>query len=225
MIRGQVSSGTLPQLIGVTASVRRIFTYSVLLLALFVLSACSSTKPPPVPAEAPGKLVDNYRIGVDDTLQVSVWRNPELSVNVPVRPDGKISVPLVGDVQAGGRTPMQVSDEVKKKLAVYVREPNVTVIVTGLRSHEYLNRVRVTGAVRQNRSMTYRQGMTVLDAVLEAGGPNDFASPNSTKLYRTVDGAANVYDVELRDILEKGELETNYVLLPGDVITVPERLF
>jgi len=197
----------------------------VLLVALATLSACGSTKPPPVPAQAPGKLVDSYRIGVDDALQVNVWRNPDLSVTVPVRPDGKISVPLVGDVQAGGRTPLEVADELKKKLAVYIREPNVTVIVTGLRSHEYLNRVRVTGAVRQNRSLTFRQGMTVLDAVLEAGGPNDFASPNGTRLYRTVDGTPNVYDVELRNILEKGDLETNYVLLPGDVITVPERLF
>lgn len=204
---------------------RRIFAYGITLLLVTSLSACGSTKPPPISADAPGKLVDSYRIGVDDSLQVSVWRNPELSVTVPVRPDGKISVPLVGDVQAGGRTPMQVADEVKKKLSVYVREPNVTVIVTGLRSHEYLNRIRVTGAVRQNRSLTYRQGMTVLDAVLEAGGPNDFASPNSTKLYRTVDGVPNVYDVELRDILEKGDLETNYVLLPGDVITIPERFF
>jgi len=205
--------------------VRATLVWSVGLIVSFALSACGTTKPPAISADAPGRIVDTYRIGVDDSLQVSVWRNPELSVTVPVRPDGMISVPLVGDVKAGGRTPMEVSDELRKKLSVYVREPNVTVIVTGLKSHEYLNRVRVTGAVRQNRSLAYRQGMTVLDAVLEAGGPNDFASPNGTKLYRTIDGQPHVYDIELRSILEKGDLETNYVLLPGDVVTVPERLF
>lgn len=212
-------------IVGLVASMRELVTLSLFVLVALMLSACGTAKPPPIPAEAPGRLVDSYRIGVDDALQVSVWRNPELSVTVPVRPDGMISAPLVGDVKAGGRTPMQVADELRKKLSVYVREPNVTVIVTGLRSHEYLNRVRVTGAVRQNRSLTYRQGMTVLDAVLEAGGPNDFASPNGTKLYRTVDGQAKIYDIELRSILEKGDLDTNYALLPGDVITVPERLF
>ena len=225
MNRGFVPSRALPQLVSFAAFVRSVGAYGFALLALIALSACSSTKPPPVPAGSPGKLVDSYRIGVDDTLQVSVWRNPELSVNVPVRPDGMISVPLVGDVQAGGRTPMEVAGEVKRKLAVYVREPNVTVIVSGLKSHEFLNRIRVTGAVRTSKSMPYRQGMTVLDAVLESGGPNDFASSNSTKLIRKVDGNVEVYDVRLRSILESGDLETNYVLLPGDVITVPERLF
>jgi len=202
----------------------KLFVALALSGCVFLLAACGTTKPPEV-AVSPGKVVDTYRIGVDDKIQVSVWRNAELSVTVPVRPDGKISVPLIGDVQAGGRTPMEVSEDIKKRLAVYVREPNVTVIVTGLQSHEFLNRIRVTGAVRQAKSMPYRQGMTVLDAVLEAGGPNDFASPNGTKLYRKVNDEPQVYSVELRDVLEKGDLETNYRLLPGDVITVPERLF
>ena len=166
-----------------------------------------------------------YKIGVDDRVQVSVWRNPDLSVIVPVRPDGMISVPLIGDVQAGGKTAPELASVVKEKLAVYVRDPNVTVIVTELRSHEYLSRVRVTGAVRVPRSAQYRQGMTVVDAVLEAGGLNDFAAPNRTKLYRTVDGKPKVYSIDLGDILNNGKLETNMKLFPGDVISVPERLF
>ncbi|MBI3546664.1 MAG: polysaccharide biosynthesis/export family protein [Gammaproteobacteria bacterium] len=168
----------------------------------------------------------DYRIGVDDRLQITVWRNPELSVtSVPVRPDGKISVPLIGDVQAGGNTPTQVGALIKEKLSAYIREPNVAVILTELRSHEYLSRIRVTGAVRTPRSMPYRQGMTVLDAVLEAGGANDFASPNRTKLYRKIKGKTEVIDVDLGSILNKGKLETNIELKPGDVVTVPERLF
>ncbi|WP_220348925.1 polysaccharide biosynthesis/export family protein [Alkalilimnicola ehrlichii] len=109
-------------------------------------------------------------IGPDDQLQVEVWRNPDLSVSVPVRPDGMVSVPLIGDVPAGGQTPQQVADSIEEKLRHYIREPQVTVIVTELRSHEFISRVRVTGAVGAPMSLPYRQGMTVLDAVLEAGG-------------------------------------------------------
>jgi polysaccharide biosynthesis/export protein len=167
----------------------------------------------------------DYRIGVDDLLQITVWRNPELSVTVPVRPDGKISVPLIGDVQAGGNTPMQVAAIIKDKLSTYIREPNVAVMLTQLRSHEFLSRVRVTGAVRTPRSMPYRQGMTVLDVVLEAGGINDFAVPNRTKVYRRLKAKIEVIDLNLGDILNKGKLETNVEIKPGDVVTIPERMF
>lgn len=199
------------------------------LLAAALLGACAT---PPPAVEQGNKFASyvegDYKIGVDDRVQVTVWRNPELSVTVPVRPDGKISVPLIGDVQAGGQTPEQVAATIRQKLSAYIREPNVAVILTDLRSHEFLSRVRVTGAVRTPRSLTYRQGMTVLDAVLEAGGINDFAAPNRTKLYRKEKDKekpkTDVYSVDLGDILNKGKLETNYPLLPGDVITVPERL-
>lgn len=167
----------------------------------------------------------DYRIGADDRLQITVWRNPELSVTVPVRPDGKISVPLIGDVLAGGSTPEQVASLIKQKLTAFIREPNVAVLVVELRSHEFISRVRVTGAVRTQRSMPFRQGMTVLDAVLEAGGPNEFAAPNRAKLYRKGKDRTDVIDVELGDILNKGKLKTNIILRPGDVVTVPERLF
>ena len=172
------------------------------------------------------KHVEQYRIGVDDLVQVSVWRNPDLSVKVPVRPDGKISVPLIGDVMAGGLTAEQVAKNIQAKLSTYIRDPQVAVILAELRSHEYLTRVRITGAVRKPVSLPFHQGMTVLDAVLAAGGINDFASPNRTKLYRKApDGSEKVIKIHLKKILKSGELSTNYVLRPGDVITVPERLF
>jgi len=170
-------------------------------------------------------LSSEYRIGIDDRVQVSVWRNPELSVTVPVRPDGKISVPLAGDIQAGGLTSIEVAKAIQEKLAVYVRDPQVTVIVAELRSHEFLTRVRVTGAVRTPSSMPYRQGMTVLDAVLQAGGLNQFAAPDRTMLYRKKDSKVKIYSIQLDGILKKGELETNFDVQPGDVITVPERFF
>jgi polysaccharide export outer membrane protein len=176
-------------------------------------------------AGAPPQATSDYRIGVDDRVQVTVWRNPELSVTVPVRPDGKITVPIIGDVEAGGHTPKEVAETIKEKLSQYIRDPSVVVILTELRSNEYLSRVRITGAVRAPKSITQRQGMTVLDAVLEAGGINEFASPNNTKLYRKVKDKTEVIDIDLGDILSKGRLATNYLLRPGDVITVPERLF
>ncbi|HET7199350.1 MAG TPA: XrtA/PEP-CTERM system exopolysaccharide export protein [Burkholderiales bacterium] len=201
---------------------------SILAVAVLV-TGCSGMGASPEPTAIAGQPLapegGDYRIGVDDRVQVTVWRNPELSVNAPVRPDGKISAPLIGDIEVGGHTPSEVAEAIKKQLAVYIREPNVAVIITDLRSHEYLTRVRVTGAVRTQKSIPHRQGMTVLDAVLDAGGINDFASPNRTKLYRKTKDKTEVFDIELGDILNKGRLETNLLLKPGDVITVPERLF
>ena len=170
--------------------------------------------------------VSDYRIGVDDQLQVSVWHNPDLSVSVPVRPDGKITVPLIGDVQAGGQTPEEVAAVIRDKLKAYVRDPQVAVILTQLRSHEYLARVRVTGAVRTPVSLPYRPGMTVLDVVLAAGGVTEFASPDRTELYRHAgEGDSQAYAVQLGKILNNGDLATNYPLQPGDVVTVPQRTF
>lgn len=191
------------------------------------LAGCASSMSERVrDAEAPPAVEQGgYKIGVDDRVQVSVWRNPDLSVTVPVRPDGMISVPLIGDVQAGGKTTSELAASVKAKLSMYVRDPSVTIIVTELRSHEYLSRVRVTGAVRTARSSQYRQGMTVVDAVLDAGGLNDFAAPNRTKLYRVSEGKTKIYAIKLGDILNSGKLETNMKLFPGDVIAIPERLF
>ncbi len=202
----------------------------ILTIGFILLSACSQK-----PILEHGSIISNshkalstisaYYIGVDDVLEVNVWRNPEISVTVPVRPDGKISVPLVGDVQAGGKMPMVVAEDIKERLAKYIREPQVTVILTELRSHEFVSRVRITGAVQSPASLPYRQGMTVLDAILQAGGLNEFASANSGRLYRKNKSETVQYDVYLKDILNSGELETNYELMPGDIISVPERLF
>ncbi|HET6631086.1 MAG TPA: XrtA/PEP-CTERM system exopolysaccharide export protein [Rhodanobacteraceae bacterium] len=193
-----------------------------------LLAACASnptTIGGPTVADT-GRAVAVYHIGVDDVLQVSVWQNPDLSVKVPVRPDGRISVPLIGDVEAGGRTPEQVAADIQAKLRTYVRDPQVAVIVTNLRSHEYLSRVRVTGAVRQPVSLPWRQGMTVLDAVLAAGGLTPYADANDTELYhKDADGVTHAYAVRLDDILNEGELATNFPVQAGDVITVPERNF
>ncbi len=191
-----------------------------------MLAACASTgTPPQLPPERASGVVDAYRIGVDDIVRVSVWRNPDLDITVPVRPDGMITVPLVGDVEAGGATPAEVAEVVRERLSAYVRDPQVTVILTELRSHEYLSRVRVAGAVERPVSIPYRQGMTVLDAVLEAGGVTEFAAADRTHLHRRQEGGERSYAIRLDRILGRGELATNFAVAPGDVITVPERLF
>jgi len=206
---------------------KRFVRLSILAVLLF-LAACASTGPsgagaPSVNPQA--QAVSVYRIGVDDIVEVSVWHNPDLNAKVPVRPDGMISIPLIGDVTAGGKTPEEVSAEIAEKLKAYVRDPQVAVILTELRSHEYLSRVRVTGAVRTPVSVPYRQGMTVLDAVLAAGGTTEFASADRTELYRKEGENTRAYAVRLDQILKKGDLSTNYPAQPGDVITVPERVF
>jgi polysaccharide export outer membrane protein len=194
------------------------------LIFLFV-AGCST--PASVPPDDNMVLIPtaSYKIGVDDLIQVSVWKNPDLSIKVPVRPDGMISMPLAGDVRAGGLTPKEVAANIEEILGNYLRGPKVVVIVSELRSHEYLSRIRVTGAVAEPTSLTYRQGMTVLDAVLAAGGITQFSSSNKTKLYRRSAGGTQIIDIRLGDILTKGNLSTNYPLQPGDVITLPERNF
>ncbi|MQM38580.1 hypothetical protein KBTX_02592 [wastewater metagenome] len=211
---------------------RRILPLVIAIAASTSLLGCASRPPtPPTSPEqgegapmsyAPG---ERYHIGPDDELSVNVWRNPDLSVVVPVRPDGMISVPLVGDVAAGGHTPEEVAKSIREALAYYVREPQVTVVVTELNSHEYLSRVRVTGAVEEPASVPWRQGMTVLDLVLEAGGMTEFAAPGRAMLYRRTGDRTEAFAVHLDDILERGDLTTNVALQPGDVITIPERVF
>jgi polysaccharide biosynthesis/export protein len=180
-----------------------------------------STTPPPTTAY----VAPAYLIGADDVLSVKVWQNAELDVEVPVRSDGKITVPLAGDVQAGGKTPEQVAAALTQALAAYVREPRVTVLVTQLRSHEYLSRVRVTGAVREPVSLPYRQGMTVLDAILAAGGPTEYAAADRAALHRREREQTRSYAIPLAALLEQGDLASNWPVQPGDVITVPQRGF
>jgi polysaccharide export outer membrane protein len=170
-------------------------------------------------------MLGEYLIGVGDALQISVWRNPELSLAVPVRPDGKVSMPLIGDITAANLTATQLSANIVKSLSGYVKSPQVTVIVANPASSDFQRRVRITGAVQSPQSIPYREGMTVLDLVLLAGGPNEFAAANKAKLYRKINGEIKVYPIKLGDLINEGEVETNYALQPSDIVTVPERAF
>jgi polysaccharide export outer membrane protein len=169
--------------------------------------------------------IEDYSLGVGDQISVQVWKSPELSIVLPIRPDGKISVPLIGDVVAAGVTTAELSTSLEKGFSSFVRNSQVTVIVLDPSSGVYLRRVRVTGAVVQPISRSHQQGMTVLDLVLESGGVTAFSNPNKTKLYRKVNGKVEVFPINLDDILTKGILDTNYTLAPSDIVTVPERSF
>ncbi len=203
-----------------------------MLIAVFLtlgLAGCASDSQR-LPKESdygtgPAVLTESYRISVGDQVQINVWKNPELSISEPVRPDGKVSLALVGDVMAAGRTPAELSADIERKLTDYVKNPNATVILTNLQGNAFLSRVRVTGAVQRNMSMPYHQGMTVLDAILEAGSVDIYANPNQTKLHRRSDKGTTTYDIRLKDILEDGDMTSNVRLMPGDILTVPERSF
>lgn len=175
--------------------------------------------------DRPSQIVSTYRIGIGDSLRIDVWKNPDLSVTVPVRPDGKISAPLIGDMLVAGSTPELVATDIEHKLRTYIKTPKVAVIMTALGSTRYISRVRVTGAVNNNVSLQHQQGMTILDAILEAGGINEFANSSETKVFRRDKEDTVVIPIDLKSILEKGNLLDNIILKPGDTITVPERAF
>jgi polysaccharide export outer membrane protein len=175
-------------------------------------------------ARAPIDHAKTYVIGPGDLLDVFVWQNPDLSQKaVPVRPDGRISTPLVPNIVAAGRTPVQLAHAMDKVLAEYIRDPKVTIIVE--RALSVLSQVQVIGQVMHPMSMPYHEGMTVLDVVLAAGGLTPYAAGNDAKIEREVDGHVKTIHVHLYDLIDKGELSQNLPVKPGDVLVVPESFF
>ncbi len=201
-------------------------TVMMFFVAIMVLNGCGGSKRlVDMPANVQTYSVEAYQIGVGDQLRIDVWGNDKLSLEVPVRPDGKISMSLIGDVLAAGKTTESLGASISTELLEYIKNPQVSVIVTNPSSSDFQHRIRVTGAVNSPQSVPYRKGMTVLDLVLLAGGANEFALPNNSKLYRKSQGEVKVYPIYLDDILKAGKLESNYMLAPSDIVTVPERSF
>jgi polysaccharide biosynthesis/export protein len=190
---------------------------SVILLLLLCIAARSWAQPP-----APAQSLD-YVIGPGDTLQVFVWRNPELSITVPVRPDGKISTPLVEDMVAVGKTPSLLARDIESVLVTYVKSPQVNVIVTQPLSA--FSQVRVIGQVTHPQALAYRDGMTVLDAVLQVGGLTSFAAGNRAKIVRSAGGKNVEINIKLAALVNQGDMKQNLRLLPGDVLVIPESRF
>lgn len=204
-------------------SVIRVLKTAIVGILVSVLAACAGipeggNNPPATMAEP-----ESYRIGVGDTVSVHVWRNPELSRSIVVRPDGYISMPLMGDVDAEGMRPEELAQEITTGLSEVIRNPEVTVVVDSPVSAEYRNRVRITGQVGQPISVPYRQGMTVLDLVLEAGGLTPFAAGDRAVMHRQTGEEYESFDLDLQAILEDGDMRTNYTVQPGDVVSVPRK--
>lgn len=193
------------------------------LMALLVgLGGCGTTYPPM--AEPDSSVDAPYLIGPGDTIRVDVWRSPELSVTIPVRPDGKISTPLVEDLQASGKTTAQLAREIEKALTKYVQKPVVTVIVTSFVG-QFSQQVRVIGEAAKPQALPYRENMTLLDVMIAVGGITDFADGNKASVLRKSGGKTQQFGVRLRDLVRGGDLSANVPMRPGDVLIIPQSIF
>jgi polysaccharide export outer membrane protein len=192
------------------------------LVLLLMVAGCGASYPP---LSQSGPAVDApYLVGPGDTLNVVVWRSPELSISVPVRPDGKISTPLVEDLQASGKTTTQIAREIERALTRYVQSPVVTVMVTNF-AGPYSQQVRVIGEVTRPQALAYRQKMTLLDVMIAVGGLTDFAAGNRASILRGEDGKSQQFGVRLHDLMRAGDLSANVEMRPGDVLVIPQSYF
>jgi polysaccharide export outer membrane protein len=191
-------------------------------MATGLLASCASSPFPPAPVLA-GNADYTYVIGAGDNVNIIVWRNPELSMSVPVRPDGKIAAPLVDELAAQGKTPVQLARDVEQVLSKYVRDPVVTVLVTGFVG-PYSEQIRVVGEAARPQFLPYKSKMSLLDVMIAVGGLTDFAAGNSATILRTGDGNKQ-YSVRLQDLIKRGDVSANVEMRPGDILIIPQSLF
>lgn len=198
----------------------------LLALGALALAGCSSLEELPTakPVSETEELETEYRIGSDDSLQIFVWRNPELSNSVAVRPDGKITIPLIEDLPATGKTPTELARDIEKQLSVYIQDPIVTVIMRGFVGLPK-DRVRVVGEAARPQALPYRSTMTLLDIMISVGGLTDFADGNRATISRLVDEELKQFRVRIDDLLRAGDMSANVRIMPGDVIVIPEAWF
>jgi polysaccharide export outer membrane protein len=203
---------------------RSIDTLRVLLLTglTLLLAACSTNRYPPAPMSAATSDY-KYIIGPGDAINIIVWRNPELSLAVPVRPDGRLSTPLVEDIQALGKTPAELSRDLEKALGKYIRDPVVTVIVTNFVGPSS-EQIRIVGEASKPQAVPYRQSMTLLDVMIVVGGLTDFADGNRAVLVRGADQGKQ-YNVRLGDLVRRGDISANVDMRPGDILIIPQSWF
>jgi len=198
------------------------FRLTLLSVAALLIAGCASKSYPPAPKVAATPNY-NYIIGPGDMLSIVVWRNPDLSTSLPVRPDGKISVPLVEDLTCIGKDSTTVARDIEKALSKYIRDPIVTVEVTGFVG-PYSEQIRVIGEAAHPQALPYKQNMTLLDVMIVVGGITDFADGNKARLLRASDGN-KLYDVRLKDLLRRGDISANVDVKPGDVLIIPQSWF
>jgi polysaccharide export outer membrane protein len=200
----------------------RSFAATFIAIVALALGACATQPYPPAPT-ALGNVDYNYHIGPYDVVNVIVWRNPELSMSVPVRPDGRITTPLIDDLEASGKTPTELERDMEKALVKYIRDPVVTVVVTNFTGPSS-ETIRVVGEAAKPQSLAYRRDMTVLDVMIAAGGLTDFADGNGARIFRVSEGG-KLYAVRLRDLLKRGDISANVAMRPGDILVIPQSWF
>lgn len=191
-------------------------------VAMTLMSCASSAPPPPATVAVPSSA--EYRIGPGDTLDVFVWRNPELSVTLPVRPDGRISTPLIEDLQATEKTPTQLARDIENALKNYVQQPVVTVMVTTFRG-PYSRQIRVIGEAANPQSLAYSDNMSLLDVMIGVGGLTKFAAGNRAVVIRKTDGGTQEFGVRIDRLLKDGDVSANVPMMPGDVLIIPQSFF
>ena len=198
----------------------------VLLAAGLVLAGCGGSGGAAgiAPGAAGSTGSESYVIGPGDSLQVFVWGHDELSTVVQVRPDGQISTPLVEDLQAAGNTPTELARSVEEVLGEYVRSPTVTIIVQRFVG-AYDQQIRVVGEATEPQSLNFRDGMTLLDVMIEVGGLSEFASGNRAKIVRRVSDQEETINVRIKDLLNRGDMNQNVRMMPGDVVIIPQSIF
>lgn len=194
------------------------FVFSIL-----SLGGCATAHPPLSAEEGPAQAND-YLVGPGDSVNIIVWRNPEVSMSVPVRPDGKITTPLVEDLPASGKTSSQLARDIEKALAKYIQEPIVTVIVTEFVG-PYSEQIRVIGQAAKPQALPYRENMTVMDVLIAVGGVTDFADGNGASVIRNTGGNSQQFGVRLDDLIKDGDISANVLMRPGDVLVIPESFF
>ena len=198
------------------------FRIVIAMAAVLMLGACSTTSYPPAPATAATPDY-KYVIGPLDVINIVVWRNPELSMSVPVRPDGRISTPLVEDVPALGKNPAELARELEKALSKFIRDPVVTVIVNNFNGPSN-EQIRIIGEAAKPQAVPYRQNMTLLDVMIVVGGLTDFADGNKAVLVRGSEKGKQ-YRVRLGDLVRRGDISANVDVRPGDVLIIPQSWF
>ena len=200
------------------------FFLAIMSISMLV-SGCGSGDYPPAPKKISNLAHDTeYRLGPLESIQIFVWRAPELSTSVAIRPDGKISIPLIEDLQAAGRTPTELARDIEKALASYIKKPLVTVIIGGF-TGDLEQQVRVIGQSKNPQSIPYRSGMTVLDVMISVGGLLEFADGNSATLTRGKGESRKIYSLLLDDLIRGGDITVDVPVQPGDVIIIPESQF
>ncbi len=224
MISSRVVHSIFHKKKGNSVNALHILKWMACLAAIFPILSLGGCKSYPALNPDEKYISHDYLVGPGDNVDVIVWRNPEVSMAVPVRPDGKITTPLVEDLPASGKTSTQLARDIEQALSKYIQQPVVTVVVTEFIG-PYTEQIRVVGEAAKPQALPYREQMTLMDVLIEVGGMTDFAAGNKARIIRNVDGKQQQFSVRLDDLIRDGDISANVPMRQGDVLVIPESFF